>query len=82
MLTEEQIDTVTSYPDGLIRLMRETGLDQETLDEELLNASVEMCPNCKWYTDSFQLLADDEDVPDGFCDNCRSSDKPVAESEN
>lgn len=76
MLTDQQVDTVTSYGDGAFRVMAETGLDKQALDAKLLNFNVEQCPHCHWYTDSFHLLADGDDEPDGFCDNCRAYDKP------
>ncbi|MBP8275566.1 MAG: hypothetical protein KAX55_01560 [Propionivibrio sp.] len=81
-LTDEQIDVVTSFADGADRVMLELGIDRATLDEALLNDNIERCrnPRCGWYTDSFNLLDDGEDEPDGFCDNCRKYDKPNAEA--
>lgn len=74
-LTDQQIDTVTSYADGAERVMQELGCTRETLEEALLDANVERCPNCGWYTDSFHLIDDGEAEPDGYCDNCRKYDK-------
>ncbi|GAB3357901.1 MULTISPECIES: hypothetical protein [Giesbergeria] len=80
-LTDDQIDTITSYADGADRVMRELGIDRSVLNESLLNHNVERCgnPRCAWYTDSFSLLDVGEDEPDGFCDNCRRYDKPSNE---
>ncbi len=70
LVTANHVDTVTGYVDGAQRVMHEIGIDQEELDEALLDFNVEKCPNCGWYTDSFNLI-DEGDDPDGFCDNCR-----------
>lgn len=78
VLTEDMVETVTGYADGSFRVMSELGIDKITLDGLLLDFNVEQCPNCRWYCDSFHLLADGEDEPDGFCDNCRAYDKKAS----
>ena len=47
------------------------GIDLETLDELLLDMSIERCAGCGWYDDCFALIPDGEDDPDGQCSNCR-----------
>lgn len=81
-LTDEQIETVTGFADGADRIMQALGIGRPELNDALLDVNVERCPNprCGWYTDSFLLLADDENEPDGFCDNCRKYDKPDGSS--
>ena len=67
-------DLVTSYADGYERALmiaEEEGI--EDLDEFLLDHNVEKCPGCEWYVESGELIPPDEDDPDGFCENCRSS---------
>ena len=81
VLTEQPInwdeiaDLATSYADGFQRVRTATGLPDDVIVDMLLNMNIEKCPNCGWFTDSFELLADGEDDPDGFCDNCRGYDK-------
>lgn len=75
MTTEEICDVVTGYVDGYFRVKYATGMSDELLQELLLNNNIEKCVNCGQYTDSFNLLDDGEDDPDGFCDNCRAYDK-------
>lgn len=75
IITEVHVDTVTSYANGFYRVKSETGLSDEVLRDKLLDHSVEQCPNCKWFTESFNLLPDGHDTADGYCDNCRSYDK-------
>jgi hypothetical protein len=29
------------------------------------------CPHCAWWVESFELIPEDEDEPDGHCENCR-----------
>lgn len=74
-ITEDHVDTVTGYADGFHRVYKELGVDSEVLRDKLLDFSVEQCPNCRWFTDSFNLLDEGEDTPDGYCDNCRAYDK-------
>lgn len=74
-ISDDHVDTVTGYSDGFYRVKAETGLSHESLVDQLLDHSVEQCPNCKWFTDSFNLLPEGGDSPDGYCDNCRSYDK-------
>lgn len=68
--TEEIIDTVTSYANGFERVLTESGMTSEALDELLLAHNVEQCPCCDWYTDSHLLLNEDGEIDD-HCDNCR-----------
>lgn len=72
MTVDEIIDISTGYANGFDRVLSETGMNADKLTEILLEHSVEQCPNCEWYTESF-LLLDDEGEPDGYCDNCRIS---------
>lgn len=67
---EEIIDIVTGYVLGLEKVLAETGMEVEDLEELLLNNNVEKCSNCDWFTDSYNLLDDDGEI-DGCCDNCR-----------
>lgn len=75
MTVDEILDVVTGYVNGYERVLCETGMDSVELDELLLNHNIEKCPNCEWYTDSFNLV-DEASEPDGYCDNCRRHDKP------
>lgn len=63
------VDTATSYADGFFKVMRETGLNSEELEEKLLDLNAEQCPSCRWWCESHELVPNDE--PDGHCDNCR-----------
>jgi hypothetical protein len=29
------------------------------------------CPNCGWWVEAFDLIPEDETMPDGCCGNCR-----------
>jgi hypothetical protein len=75
MTTDEILDAVTGYADGYAQVLSKTQMDAEALDELLLNNNIEKCSNCGLFTDSCFLI-DDGDEPDGYCDNCRSTDKP------
>lgn len=71
-MTPEQIaEEVTGYVDGYERVLRDTDMTSDQLDEILLDLNIEQCPDCGWYVDSFELLNDD-DIIDGHCDNCRN----------
>lgn len=70
MLTDDHVDTVTSYADGAERVMRELGIDRASLSCLLLDFNVERCPTCGWYCEAGELLGEDSE-PDGFCENCR-----------
>lgn len=50
-----------------------TGLpyDSESIVEQMLDANYEQCPNCETWVECNDLLAVDEDDPDGFCTHCR-----------
>ncbi|HEY6435886.1 MAG TPA: hypothetical protein VIY47_04800 [Ignavibacteriaceae bacterium] len=78
MNTDEIIDTVTGYINGFEQVIAKTEMDVEDLEELLLDHNIEKCPNCEWYTDSFNLI-DEGDDPDGYCDNCRKHDKLMEE---
>lgn len=68
---DEMIDTVTSYADGIFRVMRDTGKEIPELRELFLNHNVEECPSCHWWCESSELIPDGKDEPDGKCMNCR-----------
>ncbi len=71
-LTEEQVETVTSYVDGYYRVMHQTGMTQAELDDALLDHNVEECPFCAVYSFSFDMVNDDTGEVDGRCTNCRT----------
>jgi len=64
-------DILCSYSDGLGRVMDLTGMDVDEVEEWGLNHNIERCPNCDWWTGSYNLFPIDSEEPDGFCDNCR-----------
>ncbi len=69
---EAAADLVTSYVDGLGRALQQFEVEQEELDDVLLDMNVEQCSNCGWYVDSRDLLPNDQDEVDGFCNHCRA----------
>lgn len=73
-LTSHHIEAATSFADGIYRIMRETGLDKDRVEEMLLDANVEQCPSPE-----AGELVDENSEPDGYCGNCRGYDKPKAE---
>ena len=70
-LTDSQLDTLTSYPDGDLKVRRELNITHLQLTELALNANIEQCPSCKWWCESGELIPTDSDEPDGHCSNCR-----------
>lgn len=70
-ITSEMIDTVTSYADGIFRVMRETGKTKAELKELFLDKNIEECPHCQVWCESSELISDESDEPDGYCNNCR-----------
>lgn len=44
-------------------------IDAETLEELLEIDSVQCCPECGWWAESYEFEEDGEDVP---CESCRS----------
>ncbi|MFA7218979.1 MAG: hypothetical protein WC119_00440 [Synergistaceae bacterium] len=74
-LSDDDIgDLLTGYADGERRVMQETGMEIDEIEEWGLNHNIEKCPTCGCWTESHNLLPDepdDSDEPDGFCDNCR-----------
>lgn len=63
-------ELVTGYVNGFDRACAQFGLEVDTLEALLLDINIEACPACGWYVDSHELL-DEDDAPDGHCDNCR-----------
>jgi hypothetical protein len=63
-------DEVKGYVDGFDRVMQNHDISDEDLRELLLDNSVEECPCCGWFVDSYELV-NDEGIIDSFCDNCR-----------
>lgn len=74
-------DMVTGYVDGLVKALREFGIEQEELNDVLLDVNVEQCPGCRWYVDSRDLMPDGADDPDEKCPNCRDSSDPSNEEQ-
>jgi len=70
-LSTKDIDDLTSYADGEIRVRSRLKLSAEQLKEAALNENVEKCPGCGWWAESHEMLPLDGDEPDGHCSNCR-----------
>lgn len=65
-------ELATSYVLGARAVQAEFDLDIEQIEDILLDANIEKCPECGWYDDSFSLFGPEQDEPDGCCSNCRS----------
>ena len=70
-LSEDDIDTLTSYADGESRIMCKHKINSVQLWEAALNHNVEKCIGCGWWAGSGEMLPYDSDTPDGHCCNCR-----------
>lgn len=70
-LTEDDIDKLTSFADGEIRIRSKYDIGYAELRDLALNWQVERCPHCYWWAESGEMLPPGEDEPDGHCGNCR-----------
>ena len=51
--------------------------DWDRIVDRLLDFNVEICPNCKTWVKSYELLAYWTSEIDGFCDICRPEEKKL-----
>lgn len=68
-------DRALGSADGPAQLVASLDLDdsyEELVEELLLDANVEECPECGWWHDSGELV--DEDGEPGSCVSCRNQD--------
>ena len=64
-------ELATSYVLGVSMVQTEFDLDIDQIEDILLDANIEKCPDCGWYDESHNLFGPDQDEPDGHCSNCR-----------
>jgi hypothetical protein len=72
-VASEVREIAVSYADGLQRVstILVKFMDDNDVEEWLLSEGVEKCPCCEWLVESYQLIPDGDDDPDGHCENCR-----------
>lgn len=70
-LTAKDIDSLTGYADGEVRIRRKHRINHAEILNLALDFQVEQCSHCGWWSESYEMIPDGADAPDGRCENCR-----------